>query len=253
MSQLNADQIQIDFDSSALQSQRLRYEYVQFINPSRVFIEEGAKVAASILNATDGPIYIGKGATIMEGCLIRGPFVLGEGATLKMGTKIYGGTTVGPFSVAGGEIKNSIIGAFSNKAHDGYLGDSVIGEWCNLGAGTSNSNVKNNGSEVRVWNYLHDDYIKAGQKAGVIMGDYTRTAINTSINTGTVMGVCCNVFGEGFPAKVIPNFSWGLKDILRYELDKAILDVANWKKMKNKTLTPEEQGVLKHIFENDNY
>ncbi len=219
---------------------------------SQIFIEEGANIFHSILNASTGPIYIGKNATIMEGCLIRGPFVLGEGGVLKMGAKIYGATSLGPYCTGGGEIKNSIMIGYSNKAHDGYLGDSVIGEWCNMGAGTSNSNVKNSGGQVNVWNYHAQKYLTAGIKCGLVMGDYSRTAINSSINTGTVIGICCNVFGEGLTPKVIPDFTWGTKGLTRYEFDKALKDIANWKKMKNKTITEEETQVLKHIFDHYN-
>jgi len=222
---------------------------VRITNPSAVFIEDGASVNHSFLNASEGPVYIGKNALVMEGCLIRGPFVLGEGAVLKMGAKIYGATTIGPYSTAGGEIKNSILTGYSNKAHDGYLGDSVIGEWCNLGAGTTNSNVKNTAACIKQYNYDSNDYIEAGNKCGLIIGDYSRTAINSSINTGAVIGICCNVFGEGLLPKFIPDFAWGTKEETRYQFEKSLQDIANWKKMKNKTITPQETQVLKHIFE----
>src|SRR5215467_11739207 len=202
-------------------------ESVQFLNKTAIFIEPGAVLNHCILNASTGPIYIGKNSTIMEGAVIRGPFALCEGAVVKMGAKIYGATTIGPYSVVGGEIKNSVIQGYSNKAHDGYLGDSVIGEWCNLGAGTSNSNVKNNAGEVTVWNPATKGYIVAGNKCGLFMGDYSRSAINTSFNTGTVVGVSCNVFADGLSPKHIPSFSWGVKGE-RYEFDKAIRDIANW-------------------------
>ena len=166
-----------------------------------------------------------------------------------MGTKIYGATTVGPYSVVGGEIKNSVIFGYSNKAHDGYLGDSVIGEWCNLGAGTSNSNLKNTAGEVRVWHHPQEDYMRAGLKCGLLMGDYSRCAINTSFNTGTVVGVCANVFGEGMPPKHVPNFSWGNKSISRYEFEKAMVDISNWKKLKNQQLTDDEVNQLRYIFD----
>ncbi len=227
-------------------------ETVQVINPLQVFIEEGARLHFCILNAADGPIYIGKDAEIMEGSTIRGPFAMCEGAALKMGSKIYGGTTLGPYAVAGGEVKNSILMGYSNKAHDGYLGDSVIGEWCNLGAGTNNSNVKNTATEVKVWDYFTHRYINSGIKCGLIMGDYSRTAINTAVNTGTVIGVCCNVFGEGLTPKVIPDFTWGTKGLTRYEFDKAVRDIVNWKRMKNKDLGETKLKVLKHIFEHYN-
>lgn len=222
---------------------------VHATNRSQIFIEEGAQVNLCSLNASAGPIYIGKNTIIMEGCLIRGPFAMCEGAVLKMGTKVYGATTIGPFCNAGGEIKNSVMSGFSNKAHEGYLGDSVTGEWCNLGAGTSNSNVKNTGGEINTWNYYENKYLPSGNKCGVIIGDYSKTAINTSINTGTVIGVCCNVFGEGLTPKFIPDFSWGVKEQNRYDFQKAVKDIANWKKMKNKTFDEKEIMVLKHIFE----
>ncbi|HVZ56580.1 MAG TPA: putative sugar nucleotidyl transferase [Chitinophagaceae bacterium] len=219
----------------------------RIVHPSRVFVEEGAQVEHSILNASEGPIYIGRHAQVLEGCLIRGPFALGEGACLKMGTRIYGATTVGPYCVVGGEVKNSVLFGFSNKAHDGYLGDSVIGEWCNLGAGTTNSNLKNNASEVRVW--TRQGELNAGMKCGVMMGDYSRTAINTAINTGTVIGVCCNVFGEGLTPKYIPNFSWGSEGLKRYDLEKALLDIADWKRFKGQALTDNEQTILQYIYQ----
>ena len=223
-------------------------ESVQTINPANVFIEPGAVLQHCLLNASTGPIYIGQNAEIMEGSLIRGPFSLGEGAVVKMGAKIYGATTIGPFCMAGGEIKNSILFGYSNKAHDGYLGDSVIGEWCNLGAGTSNSNIKNTASEVNVWHYHTREYLRAGLKCGLLMGDYSRSAINTSFNTGTVVGVCANIFGEGMPPKFIPSFSWGNKGLSLYEFEKALSDIRNWKKLKNQVLTEAEITQLKHIF-----
>lgn len=219
------------------------------VHPENIFIEPGAKLQHCMLNATDGPIYIGKNAEIMEGSYIRGPFALCEGAVVKMGTKVYGATTIGPYSVVGGEIKNVVIFGYSNKAHDGYLGDSVIGEWCNLGAGTSNSNLKNNASEVRVWHQPQQEYIGAGMKCGLLMGDYSRCAINTSFNTGTVVGICANIVGEGMPPKHVPNFSWGNQSVLRYELDKAITDIANWKKLKNQELSDAEINQLRYIFD----
>lgn len=215
------------------------------ISPENIFIEEGAIVEHSILNASTGPIYIGKNALVMEGNFIRGPFALCEGATLKMGSKIYGATTIGPYCVAGGEIKNSILFGYSNKAHDGYLGDSVLAEWCNLGAGTSNSNLKNTGGQVNVWNNSKNEYIKAGTKCGVLMGDYSRAAINTSFNTGTVVGICCNIFTAGFPPKHIADFSWGEG---KYEIEKAFQDIDNWKKLKGKNITQEEKEILNELY-----
>lgn len=220
-----------------------------YTNELNIFIEEGAEVNFSSLNASAGPIYIGKNTVVMEGCLIRGPFALCEGAVAKMGAKIYGATTLGPYCTAGGEIKNSVMQAHSNKAHDGYLGDAVIGKWCNLGAGTSNSNVKNTGAEVTMWSYEANDQLTVGIKGGLIMGDYTRTAVNTVLTTGTVAGVCCNIFDAGILPKYISNFTWGGRNNNPYEFEKALRDIANWKKMKHHTLNDAEKDVLKHIFE----
>lgn len=245
----------IRFDFQLLTNGRISNGFnnsVNITNASQIFIEDGAEITFGNLNASPGPIYIGKNATVMEGCLIRGPFAICEGAVLKMGTKVYGATTIGPYCTAGGEIKNSVLSGFSNKAHNGYLGDSVIGEWCNLGAGTSNSNVKNTGGEINTWNYYENDYVPSGKKCGVIMGDYCRTAINASINTGTVIGVCSNVFGEGLTPKFIPDFTWGITEQKRYDFEKAVKDITNWKKMKNKTMSEPEKKILKHIFENHN-
>ncbi|MDR3715301.1 MAG: putative sugar nucleotidyl transferase [Puia sp.] len=236
----------------------------QFEHPENIFLEPGARVSCSVLNASDGPIYIGRDAEIMEGSLIRGPFALCEGAVVKMGSKIYGATTVGPFSTVGGEIKNSVILGYSNKGHDGYLGDSVIGEWCNLGAGTSNSNLKNNASDTRVWQPLAEEpskegparegvmegeYVNAGMKCGLLMGDYSRCAINTSFTTGSVVGVCCNIFGESRPPKYVPSFTWGHDGSVRYRFETALRDIANWKRLKNHVPAEEEIQVLKHIFD----
>lgn len=246
----NEEMIQADF--KLLTKGRISHntnDSVHLTKATQIFIEDGAHIDFSNLNASAGPIYIGRNATIMEGCFIRGPFAICEGAVLKMGTKIYGATTIGPCCTAGGEIKNSVMSGYSNKAHDGYLGDSVIGEWCNLGAGTSNSNVKNTGGEVNTWNYYENKYLPSGNKCGVIMGDYSKTAINTSINTGTVVGVCSNVFGEGLTPKFINDFTWGTKDRNRYEFEKAVKDISNWKKMKNKILEEKEIMILKHIFD----
>ncbi|NOT51255.1 MAG: glucose-1-phosphate thymidylyltransferase [Chitinophagaceae bacterium] len=214
---------------------------------SQVFTEKGARVEHCIINASTGPVYIGKNAEVMDGCLIRGPFAMGENACLKMGAKVYGATTLGPGSVVGGEIKNSVLFGYSNKAHDGYLGDSVIGEWCNMGAGTTNSNLKNNASDVRVWTPKGE--MSAGVKCGVMMGDYSRTSINTAINTGTVIGVSCNVFGYGLTPKHIPSFSWGSEGVKRYAFEKAIADIGNWKKLKGQSVTDNEKSILKYIFE----
>lgn len=219
----------------------------QQINHTDIFVEPGAKVECSILNASTGPIYIGKNAEVMEGCLIRGPFALGEGAVLKMGTKIYGATTLGPFCTGGGEIKNSVMFGYSNKGHDGYLGDAVIGEWCNLGANTSCSNLKNNVSTVKVWMEARGEAVPAGIKCGVLMGDYSRCGINTMLNTGTVIGVSSNVFGGHFPPKFVPSFSWG--DQASYRLAEALKDAGNWMVLKGQTLSAQDSEVLTALYE----
>ena len=219
----------------------------KIIHPYNIFVEEGAILENCILNASEGPIYIAKNCKIMDGAILRGPIFINEGSIVKMGATIYGGTSIGKNCVVGGEIKNSIINNFSNKAHHGYLGDSIIGKWCNLGAGTSTSNVKNNGSDVML--QLANAELNAGNKFGLLMGDYSRSAINTSFNTGTVVGTCCNIFTEGLTPKYIPNFSWGCKGE-RYELPKAFTDIENWKIMKGETLSKEERELLKNLYSN---
>ncbi|MDQ6890976.1 MAG: glucose-1-phosphate thymidylyltransferase [Bacteroidota bacterium] len=239
--------IREDFKSIAgIRSSEKISEGNQSVCPEKIFIESGAKINFCVLNAEAGPIYIGKNTEILEGCLIRGPFAICEGSKLKMGTKIYGATTIGPHCIGGGEIKNSVMMAYSNKSHDGYLGDSVIGEWCNLGAGTSNSNLKNTAGMTRVWNKEKSRYVDAGTKCGLLMGDYSRCAINTSFNTGTVVGVCCNIFGNSFPPKYIRDFSWGNEN---YIFEKAIRDIENWKKLKGFSVTDAEIKSLKKIYE----
>jgi UDP-N-acetylglucosamine diphosphorylase/glucosamine-1-phosphate N-acetyltransferase len=216
------------------------------VNAASVFLEKGANVQHCVLNASFGPIYIGKNAEIMEGSVIRGPFAMGEGSSVRMQARIYGATSIGPYSIAGGEIKNSVLFGYSNKAHDGYLGDSVLGEWCNLGAGTTNSNLKNNASTIKVW--TPKGQLEVGTKCGVMMGDYSRTAINTSINSGTVIGVSCNVFGNGLTPNYVPNFSWGSDGVNRYDFEKAMTDIANWKKLKSRGISDNEKSILKYIF-----
>lgn len=215
----------------------------------KIFLEEGAKCEASYLNATDGPIYIGKNAEIMEGSMIRGPFALCNDSQLKMGTKIYGATTIGPHCKVGGEITNSVIFGYSNKAHDGFLGNSVIGEWCNLGADTNNSNLKNNYGIVSAWSYEKNDYIPTGlQFCGLIMGDHSKCGINTMFNTGTVVGVSANIFGGGFPDKIIPSYAWGGNaGWEKYDLIKAIYVMEKVMERRKMKLTDEMRKVLAHL------
>ena len=217
------------------------------INKDQIFIEKGATVLCSNLNASNGFIYIGNESIIMEGSSIRGSFVLGKKGVVKMNTSIYGTTTVGPYCLAGGEIKNSILMGYSNKGHEGYLGDSIIGHWCNLGAGTCNSNVKNTAGEIQMWNEFKGEWENVGQKMGMLVGDYSRFAIQSSINTGSYIGVSANIFGNGLLPKHIPNFTWGV--IPGYQLEKAIEDIHNWKKMKGFSISEAEKQVLKQLYQ----
>ncbi|MFM2439303.1 MAG: hypothetical protein RLZ16_300 [Bacteroidota bacterium] len=217
------------------------------INPDQIFIEEGASILCANLNASNGPIYIGKEAVIMEGACIRGPFVLGYKAVVKMNTSIYGSTTIGPFCLAGGEIKHSIMMGYSNKGHEGYLGDSILGYWCNIGAGTSNSNIKNTASDVQLWNESKQEWVSVGQKMGMLVGDYSRMAILSRINTGTYIGVSANIFGKGLLPKMLPSFTWGI--VPGYQFEKAIEDIDNWKKLKGTRIVEAEKQVIKHLFE----
>ncbi|GAA3786749.1 GlmU family protein [Corallibacter vietnamensis] len=224
---------------------------VNTINASQIFIEEGAKLEFVTLNATNGPIYIGKDAEVMEGSIIRGPFALCDYATVKMGAKIYGPTTVGPHSKVGGEINNSVIFGYSNKGHDGFLGNSVLGEWCNLGADTNNSNLKNNYAEVRLWNYETENFAKTGlQFCGLMMGDHSKCGINTMFNTGTVVGVSANIFGSGFPRNFVPSFSWGGSSGFTTYLTKKAFEVAEVvMSRRDVELTDADKAILEHVFE----
>lgn len=180
------------------------------VGEENIFVEKGAKVEFAILNASTGPIYIGKDAEIMENSVVRGPFALCDHAVLKMSSKIYGPTTIGPFSKVGGEVNNSVFFGYSNKAHDGFLGQSVIGEWCNLGADTNTSNLKNSYDQIKLWNYTQKSFVETGlQFCGLIMGDHSKSGINTMFNTGTVVGINASVFGSGYQRNFIPSFSWG--------------------------------------------
>lgn len=218
------------------------------INAENIFLEEGVQMEYCTLNASDACIYVGKDALLMEGVMIRGSFAALENSVVKMGSKIYGATTVGRKCTVGGEIKNTVFFDYSNKAHDGYLGDAVIGSWCNLGAGTSASNIKNTTGEVKLWNPLLHQWISAGNKCGLLMGDYSRTAINTSLNTGTVTGICCNIVNNGFPPKFLNDFTWNVETGEKYDLQKAIRDIDSWKKLKQQRITDVEQQILQYIY-----
>lgn len=208
---------------------------------------EGLELSGLMINATKGPVIIEEGAVLMEGAMLRGPLAIRKGAVVKMGTKIYGATTLGPFAKVGGELSNVVIQGYSNKGHDGYLGNSVIGEWCNLGADTNCSNLKNNYSEVKTWNYTSKSFEKSNTIFhGLIMGDHSKCSINTMFNTGTVVGVFANIFGSGFHNKFIPSFSWGTNET--YDFNKAIEVAKAVAKRRDIQLTEEEIEILKNIF-----
>lgn len=220
-------------------------------NPELIFIEPGAQVEFAFLNTHDGPIYIGKEATVMEGAKIRGPFALGDHAQIKMDAKIYGGTTVGPWSKVGGEVSNSVIFGYSNKGHDGFLGNSVLGEWCNLGADTNISNLKNTYEPVKLWSYAEQHFVQTGQQfCGLMMGDHSKCGINTMFNTGTVVGVNANIFGDGYQRNFVPSFSWGGKNKLsHYQLKKAYQVAAAVFARRNKVFDTIEEEILAHVYE----
>ncbi|MBK9737552.1 MAG: GlmU family protein [Saprospiraceae bacterium] len=225
------------------------------IGKNPVFIEEGATVECCFINTNNGPVYIGKNALLMEGCMVRGGLAVCEGSVLKMGTKIYGPTTIGPYCKVGGEINNSVLQANSNKGHDGYLGNSVIGEWCNLGADTNTSNLKNNYLPVKIWSYVKKGFDDTGlQFCGLIMGDHSKSGINTMFNTGTVVGVACNIFGDGFPRTFIPSFSWGgASGFTSHQLKKAIETAELVMMRRNQVLSEADKNILNYIFsENEN-
>lgn len=224
---------------------------VNTISPENIFIEEGAKLEFVTLNASTGPIYIGRNSEIMEGSVIRGPFALCEEAQVKLATKVYGATTVGPHSRIGGEVNNSVLFAYSNKGHDGFLGNSVLGEWCNLGADTNNSNLKNNYEEVKLWSYEKEGFVKTGlQFCGLMMGDHSKCGINTMFNTGTVVGVSANIFGSGFPRNFVPSFSWGGASGMTTYITKKAFETAKIVMSRRKMdFTEQDAKILQHVFD----
>ena len=223
----------------------------QLIAPENIFLEEGAKVECAILNASAGPIYIGKNTEVMEGSMLRGSIALCENAVVKMGTKIYGGTTLGPFVKVGGELNNVLILGYSNKGHDGFLGNAVIGEWCNIGAATDASNLKNNYAPLRVWNYESENFAKTPlQFCGLLMGDFSRCSIHTTFNTATVVGICANLFGTGFPRTFLPSFSYGgAQGLKTFTFDKAMESNAAMMERRGVVLTQLDQEILQHLFD----
>jgi len=226
-------------------------EGVHAINKENIFIEEGATISFSSLNASTGPIYIGKDSEIMEGCLVRGPFALCEYSVLKMGAKVYGATTLGPYCKVGGEVNNSVLFGFSSKGHEGFLGNSVLGEWCNVGADTNTSNLKNNYAEVKLWNYQVERFTNISlQFCGLMMGDHSKCGINTMFNTGTVIGVSANIFGSGFPRNFIPSFSWGgAAGFTTYQLNKVIEVAKVVMKRRELQFSEIDENILQHVFD----
>lgn len=244
----------IDFDFKLLTEGRISQELSStngFIGEKEnLFIEEGATIEFSTLNCKTGKIYIGKNAEIMEGSNIRGSLALCEESKINLGTKLYGGTTIGPHSKVGGEVNNIVIFGYSNKGHDGFVGNSVIGEWCNLGADTNSSNLKNNYASVKLWNYRKKRFLDTGlQFCGLIMGDHSKTAINTQLNTGTVVGVAANIFKSGFPPNLVDSFSWGgMKGDEKFKLEKSYEVAEKAMERRKIAITETDKDILKYIY-----
>ena len=246
----NSEKINLDFKFLTQGKQSNDIDDSNRLLGNEIYIEKGAKISCSILNAQDGPIYIGKDTEVMEGSIIKGPFAMLNNSQVKLGSRIYGGTTVGPFSKVAGEINNSILFGFSSKAHEGYLGNSIIGEWCNLGAGTNVSNLKNNYEKVKIWNYQTNKFKSTElQFCGLIMGDHSKSSINTMFNTGTVVGVGANIYGSGFPRNFIPSFSWGgALGFSIYKLNSFFSTAEKVFKRRDKTFDDIEKQILFNIY-----
>ncbi len=248
----NGEAIRFDFKilTQGKSSQNLSNSNRVVGDASLVFLEEGAKVECATLNTTAGPIYIGKNAEVMENASIRGPFALGRSGVVKMAAKIYGGTTIGPWAKVGGEVDNSVIFGYSNKAHDGFLGNSVIAEWCNLGSDTNTSNLKNTYEEVRLWHYPTSSFAKTGLTfCGLIMGDHSKCSINTMFNTGTVVGVSCNIFGSGFHRNFIPSFRWcSTAHVDEYDVEKAISVAKVVYARRQKKFDEVEEAIFREVY-----
>lgn len=247
------EEIQTDFEilTKGRTSQPLPAGNTLIGPAERLFIEPGVIVQASVINTTGGPVYIGRDAEVMEGTLIRGPFALGEHSQTKLGAKIYGPTTLGPFVKVGGELNNVVIFGYSNKAHDGFLGNAVIGEWCNIGADSNNSNLKNNYAPVKLWSYVTNRFENTGlQFCGLMMGDHSKCGINTMFNTGTVVGVSANIFGPGFPRNFFPSFAWGgALGFTTYKLADAIETAQRVYERRNMIFDATEQALFEAVFE----
>jgi UDP-N-acetylglucosamine diphosphorylase/glucosamine-1-phosphate N-acetyltransferase len=251
--QHNGNQIREDFArlTAGRRSANIDDAHTRVYKPDHIFLEEGANVRAAILNAEHGPIYLGKNSEVQEGAVIRGPFALGEGAIINMGAKLRGDTSIGPYCKAGGEISNAVFFGYSNKAHDGFLGNSVLGEWCNIGADSNTSNLKNNYEPVKLWSYAAQGFVDTGlQFCGLMMGDHSKCGINTMFNTGTVVGVSANIFGSGFPRNFVPSFAWGgAGGLTTYSVAKALDTAARVLARRNLVLEPFDRALLTNIFE----
>jgi UDP-N-acetylglucosamine diphosphorylase/glucosamine-1-phosphate N-acetyltransferase len=249
----NAAQIKSDFKliTEGRSSAPIQDKHTVVYGEENLFVEEGVSIRAAIINAETGPVYLGKNSIVQEGAIIRGSFALCEGAHLNMGAKMRGDTTVGPFSKVGGEVSTSVIFGYSNKAHDGFMGCSVLGEWCNLGADTNTSNLKNNYEPVKLWNHNQQEFESTGlQFCGLMMGDHSKCGINTMFNTGTVVDVAANIFGEGFPRNYIPSFAWGGNGgLTTYRLDKAMETAFRAMERRNVVLYEIEKNILVNVFE----
>jgi UDP-N-acetylglucosamine diphosphorylase/glucosamine-1-phosphate N-acetyltransferase len=248
----NGAELEADFDLLTKNRSSAPLSDTNTLIGDRIFAEEGATAEAAILNSKTGPIYLAKDASIMEGSMVRGALSLGEHAQLKLGAKIYGPTTIGPHSKVGGEVSNSVILGYSNKGHDGFLGNSVLGEWCNLGADTNTSNLKNNYEQVKLWSFGQQRFVPTGQQfCGLMMGDHSKCGINTMFNTGTVVGVSANIFGSGFPRNYVPSFSWGgASGFVEYRLDKALTTATLVMERRGIALDETEAAILEHIYKN---
>ena len=249
---MNEDLLLSDFEliTKGRKSQPIP-ETVKYLAPEKIFIEEGAILEHIIINATEGPVYIGKDAHIMDGSIIRGPVAVGEGSKVRMGAKIYGSTSIGPHCKIGGEVTNSILFGYSNKPHDGFLGHSVIGEWCNLGADTNTSNLKNSYEPVRLWDYQEESFVKTDlQFCGTFMGDHSKCGINTMFNTGTVVGVAAQIFGAGFMRNFIPSYSWGsVSGFSVHNIDKSINIAKRVYARRNVEFSEVDEAILRHVYE----
>jgi len=247
----NKNELERDFELVTAGRTSANLSSTNTIIGDQIFVEEGVEAEAAIINAATGPVYLGKNSTVLEGTAIRNGLSLGEGSVLKMGAKIYGATTIGPDCKVGGEVHNSVLFGHSNKGHDGYLGNSVLGEWCNLGADTNTSNLKNNYDQVKLWSYIRGGFERTGEQfCGLMMGDHSKCGINTMFNTGTVVGVSANIYGAGFPRNFIPSFSWGgPQGMQEYSLSKALQTAKIVMSRRNIELDEVETNILTHVFE----